>query len=151
MAALSKQDPTRPIDWSTPRALHAFLNSEALNSGSEPRSEWDTTPLHVASSYGGCHLERAGGELGVAVLADGELGVAVLADGELGVAVLADGEPGTRRLARSRTEAKYNLPSLVGSSVRSPHHLSFRAAALKSRLTRSAKGTAALSGQVKQW
>jgi hypothetical protein len=141
MAALSKQDPTRPIDWSTPRALHAFLNSEALNSGSEPRSEWDTTPLHVASSYGGCHLERAGGELGVAVLADGELGVAVL----------ADGEPGTRRLARSRTEAKYNLPSLVGSSVRSPHHLSFRAAALKSRLTRSAKGTAALSGQVKQW
>jgi hypothetical protein len=131
MAALSKQDPTRPIDWSTPRALHAFPNSEALNSGSEPRSEWNTTPLHVASSYGGCHLERAGGELGVVVL--------------------ADGEPGTRRLARSRTGAKYNLPSLVGSSVRSPHHLSFRAAALKSRLTRSAKGTAALSGQVKQW
>ena len=45
---------------------------------------------------------------------------------------------------RSKTEAEYNLPSSVGSSVRSPAPLLVYAAALKSRLTKSAKGIAAL-------
>ena len=54
------------------------------------------------------------------------------------------------REARSSTVAKYSLPSSVGTSVRSPHHLWLIAGAVKSRLTRSGTGGAALSGRVNQ-
>ena len=56
--------------------------------------------------------------------------------------------PGIRREAKSSTVAKYSLPSSVGISVRSPHHLWLIAEALKPRLTRSGIGAAALSGRV---
>ena len=45
--------------------------------------------------------------------------------------------------------ARYNLPSPVGISVRSPHHFSLIAPAVKSRFTRSGTGAAALSGRVR--
>ena len=44
-------------------------------------------------------------------------------------------KPGRRRDARSSTEAKYSLPSSVGTSVRSPHHFWLISSALKSRLS----------------
>ncbi len=58
--------------------------------------------------------------------------------------------PGSRRDARSKTVARYSLPSSVGISVRYPHHRWSIASALNSRLTRSGIGAAALSERVKR-
>lgn len=72
MAALSKHDPTRPIDWVTPRSLQTWMKRPAVNS--EPLSEWKITPFHVAAAHGGGHDQRRRGEAGVVMLADREAG-----------------------------------------------------------------------------
>ena len=55
------------------------------------------------------------------------------------------GAANSRRENRSSTVATYTLPSSVGISVVSPHHLTFAAGAVKSRLSRSGNFGANLS------
>ncbi|MGH9106712.1 MAG: hypothetical protein ACRDZX_12920 [Acidimicrobiales bacterium] len=73
--------------------------------------------LHVAAADDGSHQQRSTGEIGIVVLAQAEASNTTAGQ----VEDLGQGE----------------LPSSVGTSVRSPHHFRFTPWALKSRLTRS--------------
>src|SRR5215204_5060992 len=127
-AALSSADPTRPIDWTAPSAVQASVNTSPTYS--PPLSEWNTTPVTWPP--------RTAAAMHSAALASGASWCSPIAN------------PGSRRDARSKTVARYSLPSSVGISVRSPHQRWLITPAAKSLFTRSGIGAAALSGRVSQ-
>lgn len=120
-------EPTRPIDWVTWRELQAWAKRSPTYS--PPLSVWKITPA-MSPPRTAAAMHRA-----------------AFASAESWCPPTA--KPGSRREPRSSTVARYSLPSSVGISVRSPHHFSLIAPALKSRRTRSGIGSAALSGRVR--
>ena len=115
-AALSKHEPTLPIDCDTPSFRHSC----------------GETPCSVGRSAIGVKITVNGG--GSTAHRRGHLDRIA---GQVGVGVIRGRMASSRRECRSSTEAKYRLPSSVGISVMSRHHLTFGAAAVNSRCSKS--------------
>src|SRR3954454_11099751 len=72
MAALSRAEPTRPIDWVMPIRSHAVRNVPAVYSTALVAVEDHAADRLPATAHRDRHGQRVVGELGIVVLAEGE-------------------------------------------------------------------------------